>query len=128
MDWSKEYEIGIKVVDQQHEKLLDMINQLKGAIGKDNVTKIMGDILRGLVDYVKFHFDDEEKVMHRISYPEIERHKKLHKELVEEVAMILLKIKKGKVITPQELMDFLQRWLIDHIMTEDKKIGEFFFA
>ncbi len=128
MDWSKDYEIGIKVVDQQHEKLLNMINKLEGSIGKENVLKVMGDILRDLVDYVKFHFQDEEKVMKRISYPDLERHKKLHEELVDQVTEILIKIKKGEVITASELMGFLQRWLLDHIMAEDKKIGEFFFA
>ena len=128
MNWSKDYEIGIKIVDQQHEKLLNMINKLEGSMGKENVLKVMGDILRGLVDYVKFHFQDEEKVMKRIAYPELERHKKLHEELVRQVTEILIKIKKGEVITAHELMGFLQRWLLDHIMAEDKKIGEFFFA
>jgi len=61
--------------------------------------------------------------MQKAGYSEYERHKALHKELVQKLMEILLKLKKGGTIQPQELLDFLSNWLACHILEEDKKIG-----
>jgi hemerythrin-like metal-binding protein len=126
MKWQKDYNIGITVVDEQHKKLCSMLTNLENSINSDDVYQVMGDILKELVQYTKYHFEEEEKVMQRISYPDFEKHKKLHKDLVNEISIILLDLKNGKKINAFELKTFLQKWLIDHILGEDKKIGEYF--
>ena len=126
MKWQKDYNIGITVVDEQHEKLCSMLTNLETSIKSDDVYQAMGDILKELVQYTKYHFEEEEKVMQRISYPDFEKHKKLHKNLVNEIVTILVDLKNGKEISASELKTFLQKWLMDHILVEDKKIGEYF--
>ena len=126
MKWQKDYNIGITVVDEQHEKLCSMLTDLETSIKSDDVYQAMGDILKELVQYTKYHFEEEEKVMQRISYPDFEEHKKLHKDLVNEIVTILVDLKNGKEISAFELKEFLQKWLMDHILVEDKKIGEYF--
>ena len=126
MKWQKDYNIGITVVDEQHEKLCSMLTNLETSIKSDGTCQIMGDILKELVQYTKYHFEEEEKIMQRISYPDFEKHKKLHKDLVNKIVIILVDLKKGKEISAFELKTFLQKWLIDHILGEDKKIGEYF--
>ncbi len=63
--------------------------------------------------------------MKKISFPEYSKHVELHKELVNEVREILLFLKNGGSINDAELLIFLQKWLVEHINTEDKKIGQY---
>ena len=127
MEWLNSYNTGITSIDEQHQILCDMVNKLEESLDSGEVFNVIREILHGLVEYVKIHFHDEEKIMSRISYPELERHKKIHKDLVDQVVQILLDIKNGKEINAEELHAFLKKWLLDHILEEDKKIGEFFF-
>ncbi len=82
----------------------------------------MRDVLIELAAYVKYHFEKEEKIMQNISYPDLERQKMLHKDLVNQIVTILVDLKNGKEVSALELKTFLQKWLIDHILGEDKKI------
>ena len=125
MKWQKDYNIGIDVVDEQHEKLCGMLTNLETSINSDDVYRAMGDILKELVEYTKYHFEEEEKLMQRIFYSDFERHKKLHKDLVDAIVTILVGLKNGKEISAFELKTFLQKWLMDHILVEDKMIGEY---
>ena len=126
MLWKDDYATGIVVIDEQHKKLVDMTTILEDATkAHEEMTYETGKILKDLVDYVKVHFRDEEEVMKKISFPEYSRHVELHKKLVNEVRDILLVLKKGGRINNKELLIFLQRWLVEHILTEDKKIGQY---
>lgn len=125
MKWEKDYNTGIPSIDEQHQELCYMISKLDASIDSDKSKQTVGNILKELVVYVKFHFTDEEKVMRQISYPDFERHKKLHKNLVSQVVNILVDIKNGNDINALELEIFLQKWLIDHIIGEDKKIKDY---
>jgi len=129
MRWESDYEIGIVAIDQQHKKLVEMIKILENATqGVDQMTQETGIILKELVEYVKNHFSDEEQVMKKISYPEYSNHKKKHKELVDEVRGILISLKNGAYISNTALLQFLKKWLLEHILMEDKKIGDYLFG
>jgi len=125
MKWEKIYMTGIKKVDDEHKILVNMLNKLEACITAPNSEEVLAMVLRNLVDYVKFHFKSEEEVMERIGFPELQRHKVLHKDLVNEVAAILLDLKKDRLWTVPELTAFLQHWLVDHILGEDLKIGRY---
>ena len=127
MKWQNDYNTGITSIDEQHQELCNMLNKLEEKMNSDDINQVMGMILKGLVEYVKFHFQDEEKIMSRIFYPKLEQHKKIHKDLVDQIVKILLDMKNGKEIEAVELHTFLKRWLRDHILEEDKKIGNHFY-
>ncbi len=128
MQWSQKYHVGIAVIDEQHRELFEMVEALEKCRDAGSAYKVMRCVLKKLVRYVKEHFENEEQIMRRMAYPDLPRHKKLHKGLVEQVVAILLEIKEGKVIAPDELRDFLRSWLVEHIMVEDKRVGEFLCA
>ncbi len=129
MLWKDDYETGIATIDRQHKTLVGMTTILEEATkAYEEMTQETGEILKDLVDYVKVHFRDEEEVMKKISFPEYSRHVELHKELVNEVRDILLVLKNGGRINNAELLVFLQKWLLEHIIIEDKKIGQYLFG
>ncbi len=123
MKWQNRFATGIKKVDDEHKILIDMIDRLEKAISTGNDCEAARKVLYGLVDYVKIHFKNEEEVMKKIGFPDLNRHKIRHKHLVNEVASILMDLKCGKTWTVHELVGFLQHWLVDHIIEEDVKIG-----
>ncbi len=125
MKWQSSFSTGIKKIDEEHKILVEMLNKLESSMYSDKKDKVLALVLRNLVDYVKFHFKSEEEVMEKIGFPELQRHRKLHKNLVHEVATILLDLKHGRAWSVPELVGFLQHWLMDHILGEDLKIGQY---
>ncbi len=125
MEWKSIYETGIKKVDSEHQMLVELINKLEKAMSNGDSNKVIGNVLKDLVDYVKIHFKSEEEVMKKIGFPDLKRHQNLHKDLVNDVARILIDFKNGKTWTAEELSGFLHMWLLDHILEEDRKIGVF---
>jgi hemerythrin len=119
-NWSTQYETGILLVDSQHKKLVDAINDLHDAMkegkGKDKIEKT----LDFLVDYTVLHFSAEEKLMQQKNYPDYSNHKKVHDKLVTEVKDIKTKYLAGKVL-PMEVSTFMSDWLKNHILGTDKK-------
>jgi len=124
--WQKVFDTGIPEVDEQHKKLVAMINQLEdsNAAGGDAVDHEIGLVLRKLVDYTQYHFSEEERIMDEIMFIDRGRHAEKHKKLVFQVAAILKKLKAGGTVDIYELMSFLRDWLLDHIVLEDVKIGD----
>ncbi len=123
MVWKADFEIGITLIDEQHKKLVEMLSELNTT--HEPINEMTGKVIKEMVEYVKVHFKDEEAIMKRIGFTEYHSHKKLHQNLVNEIAAILVDLKNGKEITNFELRSFLERWLIDHILIEDRRIGLF---
>ncbi len=124
--WQTVFDTGIPEVDDQHKKLVGMINQLEtaNALGGDTADHEMGLVLRKLVDYTQYHFEREEHVMEEIGFVGRKDHVSMHKELVKKIRTFLLKLKDQGRIDINELMKFLRDWLLDHIVCEDSKIGD----
>lgn len=126
MEWKESYNTGIKEIDRQHRKLVDMISQLQDSLSDGLVNKEMGNVLKGLVDYTRSHFRDEEALMQQIGFAEIATHKAIHEQLIAQIRDILIGLKEGRQITAIELIDFLKKWLSEHILNEDMKLKEAF--
>jgi hemerythrin len=126
MEWYDHlYSVRVEVIDDQHKKLVSLINELHAALQSGKGNDAFGGILKELVQYIDYHFKSEEELMTRINYPALERHRELHKDLTRQVAGILMRLKKGQDVSPMELLAFLKVWLIDHIGERDRKIGEY---
>lgn len=126
--WNNSYSVSIKEIDEQHQKLVELINLLhdhmKGGKGKEAV----GKILKELAEYTVYHFSTEEKLFAKFSYPDSRPHIREHQDLVERVTKLIAEFDKGSGILPMDLMDFLKDWLLNHIAKSDKKYSTFFNA
>lgn len=126
MEWKKEFETGVKSIDHEHHKLVTMITKLQNSLKDGFITAMTGQIIKEIVEYTKEHFASEELVMEKINYPGLEEHKKMHRDLIDHVVKMLMGLKVGEQVTSLDLIDFLKNWLRDHILKEDKKIGEYY--
>ena len=124
MTWTKEHSVGIQVLDDDHKKLFDMVNQLHDGILEGRRHEVMGKVLEQLVLYTQMHFKREETFMESTSFPGLAEHKKQHEDLVQKAAELLARYQQGaSAMLSLETMRFLKDWLSVHIQGSDKKYG-----
>lgn len=123
--WNDDYKTGIDMVDEQHRKLIEMINDLHKAMSEARGREIMGDILNMLLEYTVYHFGTEEKLMKEHSYPKYLLHFTEHQKLTKEVKDFHDRFNAGERMITIKFMEFLSSWLNNHILESDKKFGQF---
>lgn len=124
-EWDDQYSVGVKMFDDQHRQLVEMINELAtaahGRAGADTLPRT----LEGVVSYTKTHFAAEEAEMRRHGYPAFAAHKAEHEALVQQVSEFV-DLVSGGTRPVVEMLLFLKDWLINHILGTDKHYTEFF--
>jgi len=125
INWKETYDIGFRKIDEQHLKLIDIINELHEAHTKGTGQMILGEILDRLVDYTIYHFDTEEELFKQYEYPKAKEHLVEHKEFTDQVTEFLNDSKTGNLILTLKTMDYLKDWTITHILGTDKEFGDF---
>ena len=125
-EWSENYNLGIVDIDNQHKKLVLMINDLHDAMKSGKAADILGTLLAGLRNYNMTHFTNEEKYMMRFRYPKYAEHKGEHEVFIEKISEFQKRFASGNAAITVELMNFLKDWLTKHILGTDKEYVPFF--
>lgn len=125
MTWKEEYSVNIKVIDSQHKKLVDLLNQIYDATKVGKGKEVLAKILSELVSYTKVHFTTEEEFFKKFSYPGYLQHKNEHDKLTKQVCDFQDQYETGRATISIEIMQFLRDWLNGHILGTDKKYSEF---
>lgn len=118
--WEAKYSVDIEVIDHQHKRLIEYINELSMASAYrsfENRQRVQ-DVLVKLVDYTISHFSFEEELMEEAGYPMLAPHIKVHEAFVNRVAFFKQRFEDGEDISKQLTMD-LQMWLVNHIQQDD---------
>ena len=123
--WKPEYNTGIDSIDQQHKKLLGLINQLQTAVDHSTGEEFEKETLDGLVGYTKNHFAYEEQLMVENDYPDFEPHKAEHEKMIAQVTKVLAEYEQSHDKSMQHAHDFLRDWLVNHINGTDQQYSEF---
>ena len=124
--WKDSYSVGIDSIDQDHKKLLGMINQLQTAAHYQTDDALIEQTLNDLVDYTKYHFAREEDLMKANNYPDFDAHKKQHEEMVQQVSKFIDEYRVDQTRTIDNVTLFLKTWLINHINGSDQEYAPFF--
>ena len=117
--WQAELDTGIDVIDQQHQRIVALINQLAEATGRDD----QAAVLEELVDYTLSHFAFEEELLEESGYTFGPAHKRVHDMFVRRVGEYRMRFEAGEDITT-ELKGMLARWLFNHIRSDDKSYSK----
>lgn len=125
MKWLSQYNTGIKDIDNQHKRLINIINRLEESMIIGQANHQLGESIKFLVQYTRHHFTEEEAFMLLIGYPEINLQKNLHQQFITDIKQILIRIKNKEQIEPKEIVEFLTEWMKNHILVEDLKIGQY---
>jgi hemerythrin len=123
VEWTKELELGIPVIDKQHQRIVDTINTLAD---KDTAIdeETLNAVINGLIDYTYSHFAFEETLMEEAGYEYLQVHQQTHKAFTRRVDEIYELSQKGEDVT-ETIASLLQAWLINHIMEEDRNYAPY---
>jgi len=124
IQWAPILSVGVTQFDNEHKKLVDMVNNLYDAMKLGKASGAIGTILDELIKYTANHFGAEERLLQQHGYPGLAKHKAEHAALVKQVQEIQKGFKEGKAL-PQNLLQFLRDWLMKHIVGEDKLYSAF---
>lgn len=122
-----EYYIGVEKIDMQHTELFHIADEaymlLKENFVADKFDNIVAIIVR-LKEYAIQHFADEEAYMLSIGYKKFLSHKTEHEDFIEKVNGIdFNSMDHNQTGTLLDIMEFLNDWLVHHILEKDKLIG-----
>lgn len=124
--WDDSFKVNIKKFDQQHQKLVKIINKLNEIyLDSDNKNKIK-EILNKLQDYAQSHLEDEEKMFRQYKYPDAEAHIKTHDFYRKTIKKYIKEIRNNDYDISVDVMNFLKKWWQGHILTTDKMYSQFF--
>jgi len=125
--WTHELSVHIEEIDQQHQNLINIINKMDDLvkIGSNAKRSEIRKIFAELVDYTSYHFKAEEELFSKYGYPGWEDHKKQHNDLAMQLLNLQINFAKGEAEVSQEMMKFLNKWLVDHISTSDQEYAIF---
>lgn len=126
MEWTDKLSVGVSQFDNEHKKLVAMVNDLFDAVQGGRGKEALAKILDGLIAYTKTHFANEERYFQQHGYPDLAAHKAEHDALAKQVMEVQRKYHSGATATlSMEVMNFLKNWLVRHIQGTDKKYGPF---
>lgn len=128
--WNDSYLTGIEAIDRQHQVLVNTLNdanaRLSGLVTRD----LLEDITRDLLSYAIYHFETEEALMREYDYAggsgdSAAKHQQEHRNFSQQVVSLREGLRDGRLVSREELLSFLNQWLLNHILNTDKRLGAF---
>ncbi|GFO61236.1 hemerythrin [Geomonas silvestris] len=126
VEWDPKFQLGIEQFDLHHRHLVGLLNALyeKYATEQDDDATLR-DAVSDLTEYADYHFSVEENWMRQGGYPAYEEHVLQHKQFIFKLVEFNRLYRTDKEHLSLEIIAFLRRWLLDHIVQADGKYGEF---
>lgn len=124
---SEDLKIGISEIDNQHEHLIELVNNLN-ELDTDKISRDdFLDIINELVSYAHIHFQTEEAYFKESDYSDAPVHIEKHQEFLKKVNDIFLSFNESESgEASKKLFSFMNSWILEHLMEEDKKFAKFY--
>jgi hemerythrin len=125
VEWQPFYSVGDPELDEEHKRVLGIIDDLRTAIETGNEQHGVKEVLDQLTHYTMTHFEHEEKVLKACGYPRFEPHKVMHDEMRRRT----LEFKATPdAIAGRDLLQFVRNWWVRHIQNQDKAYAPYLDA
>ncbi|OAN53175.1 hypothetical protein A6A04_14580 [Paramagnetospirillum marisnigri] len=130
INWDDNLTTGVADMDEQHRILVNTLNEANLSLTDETSFEVLEQITRDLLSYALYHFETEEQLMQDSNYAEArpqeaETHLQQHRSFSAKVVEVRNQIKAGNRIPRDDLLSFLNNWLVNHILNTDKKLGAF---
>jgi hemerythrin-like metal-binding protein len=117
--WNDTYDLGIRIIDEQHRGIVSLINSFHFLSTNNFEKSVLLSVTESIFHYAIIHFSTEEKILRGTKYPDLQYHETLHDQLKKKS-----KFKASEVIkydNPEIYLKFLKEWWLYHINVEDRK-------
>jgi hemerythrin len=127
LKWDESLSIGNNEVDSQHKQIFEKINALLEEMHQGKGKNTIEEVLKFLTDYIKIHFESEEKLMTSNNYPEFASHRQEHNNFALKIAYLKKKLDSEGPNSSLvlEAQSFLVNWFLNHIQKVDMELGKF---
>ncbi|WP_461247158.1 bacteriohemerythrin [Treponema sp. R6D11] len=128
VSWSNSYSMGVKLIDDQHKGLINFVNDLfDHASGNEKQERAyFKEVIQQAVQYIKEHFNAEERLMIGTKFPGYAEHKKVHDEFTKTVVKSVKDFETGKRLVLEKFAYFLKDWVLTHIAVMDRQYADYF--
>lgn len=126
VSWTPELSVSVQEFDKQHQVLIGLIQKLYAAMENGSGDELSIQIVKELIDYTDYHFAIEEENFRIHGYPHAEAHIQEHQSLLQKARELYNGLKQGRTVLSNEILDFLQDWVMNHIMKTDVQYSGFF--
>lgn len=121
-EWSERLELGIPLIDEQHKQFFDLAASFSGDGDEVRVLKTLAT----LSDYIRVHLRDEEVMMARAHYPDLEAHCRLHANFRQMLATLLGSARKMSLDEiAVEVKYLINGWFYQHIVQVDSDLSRY---
>jgi len=122
---SPQYFTGIEKIDNQHKKIVGLMNKLYDEIIMKNDDKNVDESILDLKLYAIFHFSTEENLFKKYKYdgPNLDEHLKKHEEFSNQIGLYLGDVSSSKIEIGYRMLEYLKNWLTAHILSTDMKFS-----
>jgi hemerythrin len=121
IEWSPQFEVGIRFMDGQHRQMLDLVNRVIEGADRGMSLEDLVAVLRDLVRLTEHHFHAEETRMAELG-ADAEAHRGEHRDLIESLRFFTDRLDADKV---GKCSVFLRDWLLRHIESTDRPFAAF---
>jgi hemerythrin-like metal-binding protein len=123
-EWDESVALGIPHIDEQHKALFGWINGLNDSMLSGCGHEKVEELILNLINYVKEHFSEEERLMLVYSYPQLVSHRSEHDQFVDKLLDIQTSFLAGNDMSAT-VHDFMVNWLVCHIKGTDQGYSRF---
>ena len=129
LTWNENLSVKITSIDDQHKKLIEMINNLQDAMSSGDSRAVLGEIFDGLLNYTVEHFTFEKDLFTKHAYPDADAHLAEHDAFAQKVSDLHKQfVGSSNFMIGVDVMKFLTDWLVNHIQGVDKKYSDHLIA
>ena len=127
VQWSEKFSVGVRVLDQQHQQLIKLLNRLISTQGTINThSETVSDTLEAMTRYAQAHFKAEERLMEAYGFPGLEEQKIQHRDFRKRTVDLCTATYLGVDQIPEALLLYLSDWWVRHILEHDMAYRSFF--
>ncbi len=121
MIWSAAHAIGITEIDDQHAHLADLIEKLSAALLDGLDKDAIQTSLDKLIQFTKFHFGTEERLMEQHQVDGLQVHRQEHRRLLHDIRDLQVDQDLASVSL---ILRYLHEWLLRHVDGMDRQLGQ----
>jgi len=124
IEWSNDLSVGIGKIDEQHLKLIEILQNLEDAIRAGRDADLIEDTIVHLFNYAKVHFSAEEELLRQHKYPEEKLHELEHSKFIAKTFEFRENFDMKRPGMNLEVVNFLSGWILSHIQITDQRYSK----